>query len=139
MPSDNDKVYAKKHKLNDLLNELYASLTQDKPDNPIQYAIKHLEAKLPPSEKKKEPSLLNFKVTSPLNQSINNEDKKKEEASGADLLSKLFNRNLLMGPGSTGNEEDKHERSKSNASFANAFPLANFNIMVTNTFIYIFV
>lgn len=134
MPSDNDKVYAKKHKLNDLLNELYTTLTQEKPDNPIQYAIKHLEAKLPPSEKKKEPSLVNFKVTSPLNQSINNE--KKEEADGADLLARVFNRNLLMGPGPSGNQEDKHERSKSNASFASAFPLANFNIMVIKYFFF---
>lgn len=51
MPTDPDRVYAKKHKINDLLNELYLQLTKNKPENPIEFAIKHLEDKLPPKEK----------------------------------------------------------------------------------------
>ena len=49
MPTDvADKSYIKKHKLNDLLNELYLALTQNKPDSPVEFAIKHFQAKLPP-------------------------------------------------------------------------------------------
>lgn len=51
MPADPDRVYAKKHKINDLLNELYVQLTKNKPDDPIKFAIKHLEDKLPQKEK----------------------------------------------------------------------------------------
>ena len=48
MPSENqEKNYVKKFKINDLLNDLYLSLTQNKPDDPIEYCIKHFESKLP--------------------------------------------------------------------------------------------
>ena len=47
MPADSDKAYLKKNKINDLLNDLYSALTQNKPDNPLEFAIKHFESKLP--------------------------------------------------------------------------------------------
>ncbi|RMZ96673.1 hypothetical protein BpHYR1_042662, partial [Brachionus plicatilis] len=59
MPTDPDRAYAKKHKINDLLNDLYLELTKNKPENPLEFAIKHLEAKLPP----KEQSQLSFKIS----------------------------------------------------------------------------
>lgn len=48
MPTDVDKAYIKKNKINDLLNELFTALTQNKPDNPLEFSIKHLQSKLPP-------------------------------------------------------------------------------------------
>ena len=52
MPTDEasaaiDKAYIKKHKINQTLNELFLAITQDKPDNPIEFAFKHFETKLP--------------------------------------------------------------------------------------------
>ena len=42
-----DKAYVKKHKLNEMLNELFKLLTENKPDNPLEFAFKHFESKLP--------------------------------------------------------------------------------------------
>lgn len=51
MPTtDPDKVYVKKHKINDMLNELYKSLVAEKPDDPIDFAFKHFESKVPKKE-----------------------------------------------------------------------------------------
>lgn len=51
MPTtDPDKLYVKKHKINDMLNELYKNLVADKPDDPIDFAFKHFEAKRPKKE-----------------------------------------------------------------------------------------
>ena len=43
MPTENEiteKAYVKKHKLNQTLNELFLALTQNKPENPIEFAKK---------------------------------------------------------------------------------------------------
>ena len=50
MPTENEsteKAYVKKHKLNQTLNELFLALTQNKPENPIEFAINHFQSKLP--------------------------------------------------------------------------------------------
>ena len=47
-----DKAYVKKHKINDLLNDLFISLTKDKPESPIEFCIKFFEDKLPPEKRK---------------------------------------------------------------------------------------
>ncbi|CAF0941386.1 unnamed protein product [Brachionus calyciflorus] len=108
MPSDPEKTYAKKHKINDLLNELYLELTKNKPDEPIQYAIKHLESKLPPKIEK-EPSQLSFKVTEP-------------NEIGKETLAKIFNKNLL------GAGNDSESASRLNGSNVLS-PFISFNIM----------
>jgi hypothetical protein len=64
MPTDVDKAYVKKHKLNDLLNELYKAITDTKPDDPIEFAIKHLESKLPTDSRQHKSEDLTFKITS---------------------------------------------------------------------------
>lgn len=47
MPTtDPDKVYVKKHKINDMLNALYKSLVAEKPDDPIDFAFRHFESKV---------------------------------------------------------------------------------------------
>lgn len=52
-PSAEEKAYVKKHKLNDMLNDLYISIVKQKPDDPLEFAIRHLESKLPPEKQKK--------------------------------------------------------------------------------------
>lgn len=50
MPTDEvatDKAYVKKHKLNHTLNELFLAITQNKPDNPFEFAKSYFESKLP--------------------------------------------------------------------------------------------
>ena len=32
-----DKAYVKKHKINDLLNDLFVSIKKEKPENPIEF------------------------------------------------------------------------------------------------------
>jgi hypothetical protein len=52
MPSDDpDKIYIKKFKINSLLNDLFTILTQNKPDDPIEYCLQHFESKLDPEKK----------------------------------------------------------------------------------------
>ena len=48
-----DKAYVKKHKINDLLNDLFVSITKEKPENPIEFCHKFFEDKLPPEKKRK--------------------------------------------------------------------------------------
>lgn len=59
MPTDEaaalEKAYVKKHKLNHTLNELFLAITQNKPENPIEFAFKHFESKLPPPPPQPEP------------------------------------------------------------------------------------
>jgi hypothetical protein len=51
MPTtDPDKAYVKKHKINDMLNELFKSLVADKPENPVDFAFKYFESKVPKKE-----------------------------------------------------------------------------------------
>lgn len=55
MAADNkniDKAYVKKHKINDLLNDLFTSLTKERPESPLEFCIKLLEDRLPPEKKK---------------------------------------------------------------------------------------
>ena len=77
-----DKVYVKKFKINDMLNDLFMALNENKPEHPVEFAIKHLENKLPPGRKV---------AASPSNVS-GDED-------GANLLAKMMGakRNLLAG------------------------------------------
>lgn len=50
MPSDNsDKAYIKKHKINDLLNDLFTSLASSKPEDPLDFCYKYFESKVEPS------------------------------------------------------------------------------------------
>ena len=44
---ETDKTYVKKYKINDMLNDLFTAISQNKPENPLEFAIKHLESKLP--------------------------------------------------------------------------------------------
>ena len=44
---ETEKSYVKKYKINDMLNDLFTALSQNKPENPLEFAIKHLESKLP--------------------------------------------------------------------------------------------
>ena len=86
MPADVDKAYIKKNKINDLLNDLFSVLTQNKPENPIEFSIKHLQSKLPPT------------LPPPLIQINDN--------STNNLLSTLFNKTV-------GNESGAHDKSGS--------------------------
>lgn len=38
-----DRAYIKKHKINDLLNDLYISLLKEKPDNPTEFIVNKLD------------------------------------------------------------------------------------------------
>jgi hypothetical protein len=91
---DLDKLYVKKHKLNDLLNDLYLAITKEKPENPVIFAIEHLKSKLPQeesqqSEQKPQANLL----TSQTNKSSQNLSVNSDNQNGANLLAKLMDRN----------------------------------------------
>jgi hypothetical protein len=102
MPTDNpEKAYVKKHKINDLLNDLYLSLTKNKPDDPLEYCYSYFEGKLPPQlllrRKSSAANASDFVTESP------------NLVAGRDLLGKLMmnassnindNSNLLNVPGS---------------------------------------
>jgi hypothetical protein len=69
MPTENEiteKAYVKKHKLNQTLNELFLALTQNKPENPIEFAKKHFESKLP-TPSPPPPAIDEIKVSNILN------------------------------------------------------------------------
>lgn len=117
MPSDPAKVYAKKHKINDLLNELYSELTENKPEDPIEHAIKHLESKLAP----KRTNQLSFNVTPA---------KKDELSPGNDILAKLFDKRNLLGDNKIAPNSDVSIENVSNPS-DHISPFININIMVS--------
>ncbi len=57
--SDPEKAYVKKYKINDILNELFLSLKEKKPDDPINFAYNHFKSKMPPEAvNTNEPNLL---------------------------------------------------------------------------------
>ena len=68
MPTEEEKAYVKKYKINTLLNELYTVLTQNKPDDPIQFTVNHFEAKLTPKSRK----LDDVKISEPKINEMNN-------------------------------------------------------------------
>lgn len=93
---DLDKLYVKKHKLNDLLNDLYLTLTKEKPENPIVFAIEHLKSKLPQEESEKLEHKSPIHLLAPQvnkssqNLSLNSDN---PNTSGVNLLAKLMDRN----------------------------------------------
>ncbi len=88
-PSDPDKAYIKKHKLNDLLNELFLSLKQNKPDDPINFAYNHFKSKLPnPSPAANDPNLLT-KLFSKQHDALNTSQTNKTNVSKASSLRAL--------------------------------------------------
>lgn len=97
-----DKAYVKKHKINDLLNDLFTSITQAKPENPIEYAFKYFQEKMPPPPAPPKPSsLLDFKVTQ-----ITSMD---QPDNSGNLLAQLLNRNKQTSlDGSKGNISISH-------------------------------
>ena len=111
MPADADKAYLKKNKINDLLNDLYTALTQNKPDNPLEFAIKHFESKLPtPPAPPKTPLV---------DQSSNN--------AADNLLNKLFDKAISSGAGNGATSKSIHgSTSPHNVSQQ----LSNLNIVV---------
>lgn len=120
MPTtDPDKIYVKKFKINDLLNDLYGELTKNKPDNPVEYAHKYFEAELPPK-----PPRTGDLATIPFDIEESNGSRKPSIAGastgggssggGADLgvggglFAKLFNPKALLGD-KTNLMEDKQQ------------------------------
>ena len=97
MPSssaDGDKAYVKKHKINDLLNELYLELTKQKPENPLEFAIQHLESKLPEPLRrasKAEPMSPSGKESSPARSTAD------DAQQAQNLMSKIFGSKNLLG------------------------------------------
>ena len=51
MPADEEKAYVKKHKLNAMLNELYTAIVASKPEDPVEFSMRHFEAKMPEKPK----------------------------------------------------------------------------------------
>jgi len=93
---DLDKLYVKKHKLNDLLNDLYITINKEKNENQIVFAIEHLKSKLQQEESEK------LELKSPLhlfapqmnkssqNLSLNSDN---QNPNGVNLLAKLMDKN----------------------------------------------
>jgi hypothetical protein len=112
MPADADKVYLKKNKINDLLNDLYTAIAQNKPDNPLEFCIKHFESKLPTPPPPK---------SSLVDQSSNN-------AASNNLLNKLFDRAIGGGAGIEASKSLAGSNSPHNVSQQ----LSNLNIVVNH-------
>lgn len=128
MPSDVDKTYVKKHRINDMLNELYTELTSQKPDNPVLFAFKHFEKKLPKdqlesTDRRPQSSILPADIL-PLGRSSAGpspaEDAAMPPVANA-LFSKLFNREIPPQTPNTG---------EAAAPGGGLFALSTFNIIV---------
>lgn len=136
MPSDVDKVYVKKHKINDMLNELYTELTSQKPDDPVLFAMKHFEKKLPKTADRPQSGLLGADIlplarSSALLDLANKPPSSPMETdlppSANVLFSKLFSR---LPP--TANENiASNEKGLGGGQFA----LSTFNIIVIDYFL----
>lgn len=115
MPSDTDKAYVKKHKINDMLNELFNELTSNKPDDPVAFAFRFFESKIPA----KPESLLVSKMA-PLGGG------KSDDQPPENLIMRLFSRV---------NASVREDQSALNSTAMNKldnFPLYAVNIMVNS-------
>lgn len=137
MPSDVDKVYVKKHKINDMLNELYTELTSQKPDDPVLFAMKHFEKKLPKTVDRPQSGLLGAADILPLTRSSGLLDLANKPMSAPMetdlppsanvLFSKLFSR---LPPNANENIAS-NEKGLGGGQFA----LSTFNIIVIDYFL----
>lgn len=114
MPSsDPNKAYIKKHKINDILNDLFKQFTEFKPENPIEFACRYFQDKLPP------------KVEVTEEESTDKSPPKIEVTEGRsnDLMAQLM---AKQGMASLGNSDDKKTEAQKSS-----FALSNFQIMVS--------
>ena len=91
---ETDKTYVKKYKINDMLNDLFTAISQNKPENPLEFAIKHLESKLPTKSDSNEEKLKkssNLESVMPATQGAPPVD------DGTDLLMKMMSGKKLHG------------------------------------------
>lgn len=149
MPTDNvDKAYVKKHKINDMLNELFSELTTKKPENPVEFAIRHLESKLPPpkpEELARRSSSVLFSKIPPLEQQFSVIDMTQQQQQQqsqmpqvADtLFSKIFNRGGGLSAAITQHDDMNRSMVSSLGAAAAAagpigggFAFSTFNILV---------
>jgi hypothetical protein len=117
----NDKLYVKKHKVNDILNDLYLSITKSKPDDPIQFAYNYFGTKC--DEKRREDDENNkIEGTLPFNVTA------LQEKSDNPLLNANSLKSMLTGMKS--NKENDNNLIK-NLLINEKSPLSNFNIFVS--------
>jgi hypothetical protein len=136
MPTDDpDKLYVKKHKINGLLNDLYTTLTQNKPDDPIEFCIKHFEAKLDPEKKanleRRRSSLASGKPSASEEAPAVISDESKNLNAGRNLLTQLLNKaSHAAGDSSKKDEDIKPEPIEQAPADAGINLIAQLNIMV---------
>ena len=140
MPSEIDKAYIKKHKINDMLNELFTEFNSNKPENPIEFAIKHFEAKLPPkaaASSSRPSSVLASKIL-PLDQQQQQQqtsiDNKIISSPPLGLLAN--NDNLLaklMSRANQGSTRDDSSKGPSLENIFNKLPIMTLNIIVSRS------
>lgn len=131
-PPDIDKAYVKKHKINDMLNELFSELNSNKPENPVEFAMKHFEAKLPPkTSSSRRSSLLASKIP-PLDQQFSMSSQQQPPLSTENnLLSKFMSRardNQASRDGPSGGMNINLE------NVLNKLPISTLNIIVCACF-----
>lgn len=123
MPSDVDKAYIKKYKINDMLNELFNQLTSEKPENPVEFAIKHLERKLPPKSAdegisaRPTSSILVSRIL-PLGQQADMSQKQSAEATMPPVATALFSKLLNRAPNAQLDSGDGTAPAASGGQFA---------------------
>ena len=89
LPVDIDKAYVKKNKINDMLNELFLAIAQQKPANPLEFALKHFEAKLPERSKEAPTAAHQPSIPSPI-------EPQAESAADPLSLAKTNNFNMMV-------------------------------------------
>lgn len=95
MPStDPNKAYIKKHKINDILNELFKKYTEIKPDDPIEFGHKYFQDKLSPKVEV-------------------------GEEKSNDLMAKLMQKQGLAMPSLANKDNSKTEHSKNSFALSN--------------------
>lgn len=109
--SDPNKAYVKKHKINELLNDLFKSLTEQKPDDPIDYSFKYFEAKQP--------------------KPVIKEPTKEKQKTESNLLTQLFDkRNQISDKtGEEGVNNNLNVSHKTKASHNSSAMLSNYKIL----------
>ncbi len=140
MPTDDpDKLYVKKHKINGLLNDLYTTLTQNKPEDPIEFCVKHFESKLDPEKKADLGWRLSVATSkNPLSEenAAGDGDEEKNLNAGRNLLTQLLSskKNLVVDSGR--DEANKSQQSEPAVNDVGINLISQLNIMVCFMFFF---
>jgi hypothetical protein len=143
---ETEKSYVKKYKINDMLNDLFTALSQNKPENPLEFAIKHLESKLQSKIDSNEESLKKNRTLESAPPPPVSDPSQTALDDGTDLLMKMMSRKKIhseneavASSATTGGDEllAKIFKSRPIIEGPNLSPLVKLGIMVCELFYFI--